>query len=169
MVKPEKIIRALAGSYSMVNNTSWRNGIEDPNPLGLGAFGIITYTPWGYMSANMAARDPTMRPTNINWAPKANDSDADWALVGKHALSYAGPFRLNESVPATETEGQLLHGPIEVASVPTMEGLTFVRNYTVVKVKNDGTYFRVAARSASGEFYAEIWWKKIPGASLSGQ
>lgn len=181
MVKPDKIIRALAGSYSMVNTTrypsrslhltcsnsnifSWRNGIEDPNPMGLGAGGIITYTTWGYMSANMAAKDPAMRPTSISWAPKPNDSDADWALVGKHALSYAGPFRLNESVPATETEGQLLHGPIVVASVPLMEGVTFVRNYTVFK-RDDDTYFRVSSRNAAGDFYAEIWWKRLEDAS----
>ncbi len=110
------------------------------------------------MAANMAATEPEWRPTNINWAPKDNDSDTDWAMVGKHAMSYAGHFSLNTSVPATEVKGQLLHGPIVAASVPTMVGKTQVRNYEVIE-RQEGVYLKVAV--GSNGLDSEIWWIRV--------
>jgi len=112
------------------------------------------------MSANMAATEEGLRPQNVTWPPKKTDSGRDWEYVGKYAMSYASPFRLNDTFPATEKEGQLVHGPIAIASVPSWIGTTQARNYTVVK-RDDGTYLRIWAASATGDFLAELWWKKL--------
>jgi len=46
----------------------------------------------------MAATEPEFRPINITFPTKANDSEADLALVARHAMSYAGPFRAEVDV-----------------------------------------------------------------------
>jgi len=110
------------------------------------------------MSANMAATEKEWRPQNITWPPKETDSDEDWAEVGKHAMSYAGYFSLNQSVPATKFKGQLLHGPMVAASVPAMVGATQIRNYVVYE-REDGVYLMVSIPSETTR--SEIWWKRI--------
>ncbi|KAM7183209.1 Lipocalin-like domain containing protein [Rhypophila sp. PSN 637] len=163
-VQHEDIIAALAGTYSLINNTVTRNGTIQPDGSGWGRnpSGLLTYTRWGYMSANMAATEPDWRPDSIEWPPKATDSDADWLLVGKHAMSYAGPFSLNASVPATKTQGQLLHGPMHVASVPSMVRDTQKRDY-FVKEQDGVTYLYVYATGVSNgvDFRSEIVWQRV--------
>lgn len=107
----------------------------------------------------MAATEEEWRPHNIAWPPKETDSDADWALVGRHAMSYAGHFRINESVPATKYRGQLLHGPMVVASAPAMVGVTQARNYEVHQ-QGDATYLMVWMGS-TWDNRAEVWWKRV--------
>lgn len=101
-----------------------------------------------------------MRPsaTKLGWPPKSNDSDTDWALVGRNGLAYTGPFRLNESVPATETQGQIIHGPLTAASLPSMVGTSITRDYRVYN-RDEGIYLHLSGRF--GSFYAEVWWKKL--------
>ncbi|KAK0613498.1 hypothetical protein B0T14DRAFT_526391 [Immersiella caudata] len=113
------------------------------------------------MSANMAATEPDSRPQTVFWPPRDNHSDPllDWILVGRHAFSYASPFRLNESVHATMETGQLLHGPITVSSVPSMIGQTLVRDYRVVEME-DGVYLKVG-NPPNGLTTNEIWWKRV--------
>ena len=73
-------------------------------------------------------------------------------------MSYAGRYSLNESVPATAQRGQLLHGPMMVASVPSMVGAVQARNYTVIE-REDGVYLKV---SPSGvDVNSEIWWRRV--------
>ena len=123
--------------------------------------GILTYTTHGYMSATMASRDPAVRPQNLRWPPSSsNGSDADWVLIGRNAMSYAGRFHLNEDLPASKTAGQLLHGPIEVSSMPYMVGKTQVRNYTVTQQGGE-TYLKVWAQGETGDSKAEICWRRI--------
>lgn len=45
------------------------------------------------------------------------DSDDDWALVGKHSIGYAGPITISRDIPANTTSGQIFHGPLVVANV----------------------------------------------------
>lgn len=112
------------------------------------------------MAANIAATEEEVRPVNIRWPPKDTDADADWALVGKHAMSYAGFFSINASVPATTHRGQLLHGPMVAASVPVMVGSTSPRNY-VVHEREEATYLLVSVASDDPTFRSEIWWKRV--------
>ena len=145
----------------MANRSSRVNGTAQTPTSPLDGPGIITYTPWGQMSANMVDADPMVRPTNISWPPKETDSDSDWVMVGRHAMASAGPFRLAESPPPTPRAGQVLHGPIAVASVPSLVGTTFARNYSLHTRAGDGTYLRIHVLSAAQSSEIEIWWKKI--------
>jgi len=131
------------------------------NTFGEVPVGLITYTRYGYMSANMAATETEWRPLNIGWPPKTNDSDTDWALVARHSMSYAGKFSINESVPSTIYQGQLLHGPMTVASVPDMVGATQRRNYLVWE--HDGETYLVVSVPIDDDSTArsEIVWRRV--------
>ncbi|KAK3324982.1 Lipocalin-like domain-containing protein, partial [Apodospora peruviana] len=161
-INSTEIIAALAGTYQLINVTSYHKPPSTPpgpSNWGPDPVGLLTYTREGYMSANQAATVPEWRPTNIVWPPKDNDSDADWALIGRHAMSYAGHFSINTSLPATTTHGQLLHGPLVVASMPYFVGQVQVRNYTV-KEQDGETYLFVHAGNVSA-LMSEILWRRV--------
>ena len=84
------------------------------------------------MSAVMSLTDRTVRPLTVGRPPKTSDSASDWALVGKNSFSFAGRFRINNDLPVSVKEGQLLHGQMDVASVPSFERTTEARNYSLV-------------------------------------
>ena len=139
--------------------TSWRNGtLVSNNAWDAAPVGLLTYTRYGYMSANMAATEEAVRPKTVRWPPQDTDPVEDWALVRSHAMSYAGHFSINQSVQATEYKGQLLHGPLVAASVPAMVGTTQVRNY-VVHERADGVYLMVWTETPS--IRSEIWWTRV--------
>ncbi|KAK3356720.1 Lipocalin-like domain-containing protein [Lasiosphaeria hispida] len=152
------LLAKLAGSYILVNTTAWNNGTELPNSLGNNYTGILTYTRTGWMSANLASTDAEFSPQNITWPPRENNSDTDWLLAAKHALSYAGQLSVSDAYPATEEEGQLIHGPLTVSSLPSWRGTLQLRNYTVYK-RDDGVFLKIWAYR--GDFKTHIWWKRL--------
>jgi hypothetical protein len=111
------------------------------------------------MSATITATEPENRPRNLTFPFLANQTDADWALVGKHSIGYAGPLRINTALPATKSNGQIFHGPLIVANVPSMANATHKRNYTVVE-RDEGTFLRIGSQREGG-FTGELWWKKL--------
>lgn len=124
--------------------------------------GILTYSASGYMSATLTATETELRP-NVTFPFQVNDTDSDWALVGKHSIGYAGPFRINPDLPANATQGQLFHGPLTVANVPTMVGQEQRRNYTVVSRWEAGKqvkYLRIGSERGRG-YRGELWWKRL--------
>ncbi|KAK0710690.1 hypothetical protein B0H67DRAFT_684455 [Lasiosphaeris hirsuta] len=127
------LLKKLAGSYVLLNTTAWNNGTELANPLGENYTGILTYTRTGWMSANLASIDTEFSPQNISWPP-------------------------HDAYPATEEEGQLIHGPLTVSSLPSWRGTLQARNYTVYK-RDDGVFLRIWAYS--GVFKTHIWWKRL--------
>ena len=157
------ILKALSGTYSLVNTSSSRNGEPIPDlPYGKAPVGLLIYTESGFMSATITATEPEFRP-NLTFPYQPNDSDADWALVGKHSIGYAGPYSVNEELPATETEGQIFHGPLTVANVPTWEGQKGKRNYTIVEVEENGEevkYLKIGSERGNG-YRGILWWKKV--------
>ncbi|KAK1759901.1 Lipocalin-like domain-containing protein [Echria macrotheca] len=161
MVSPTEIINALAGTYTLLNNTvlNLTSNTLLPSSWGDSPTGHLTYTRYGYMSAVMAATVPAWRPTDVRWPPKDSDPPHSWELIGRHSMSYAGPFALNASVANTATAGQLLHGPMEVASVPDMVNNTQARSYVVVERGEDEVYLNVWLLSQ--ELRSEIWWRRI--------
>ncbi|KAK3360621.1 Lipocalin-like domain-containing protein [Lasiosphaeria hispida] len=160
MVKIADIVNALTGTYSLLNNTVFYvdNGTQIPSTWGNSPSGLLTYTKYGYMSAVMAATVSSWRPTDIRWPPKETDRAYAWELVGRHSLSYAGPFALNSSVANTKTQGQFLHGPIMTASVPAMVNETQARNYHVTEQGGE-VYLNVWLTSQG--LRSEIWWKRV--------
>ncbi|KAJ4357738.1 uncharacterized protein N0V89_002314 [Didymosphaeria variabile] len=157
-VKTQDIINALAGTYTLVNTSSTLNNVPVPDAAyGEAPVGILTYSKSGYMSATIVATEPAFRP-NLTFPYQENDSDADWALIGKHSLGYAGPFSVNEALPANKTGGQLFHGPLVVANVPTWVGTQQKRNYTVIKEGRD-TLLRIGSERGGG--IGVLWWKRV--------
>lgn len=111
------------------------------------------------MSATITATEPEYRPSNLTFPFLESQSDADWALVGKHSIGYAGPWSVNTALPATKTNGQVFHGPLLLANVPSMVNVTHRRNYTVVE-RGEGTFLRIGSQRDGG-FTGELWWKRL--------
>lgn len=135
------------------------NGAPIPDAAyGSAPVGILTYSRSGYMSATITATEPELRPS-LTFPFQASDLDSDWALVGKHSIGYAGPFRVNEALPANRTSGQVFHGPLTVANVPTWVGTEQKRNYTVVREGSD-TLLRIGSERGGG-YRGVLWWKRV--------
>lgn len=120
------------------------------------------YSASGWMSATITATESWLRP-NLTFPFQANDTDADWALVGKHSIGYAGPLRLSTDIPANKTNGQVFHGPLTVANVPTWVGANQRRNYTVIHVKEEGKkvrYLKIGSERGGG-YRGLLWWKRV--------
>jgi len=117
------------------------------------------------MSTVMSATDPQERPLGVGWPPRANDSTDDWALVGKNAFSIAGRFRAvsddGDGDGDDVARGQVIHGPIEVASVPSFVGTTEERNYTVVRQENGAVYLGWHLWLDDAGSRASVFWKRI--------
>lgn len=110
------------------------------------------------MSATITATEPALRP-NLTFPFQASDLESDWALVGKHSIGYAGPFRVNEALPANKTSGQVFHGPLTVANVPAWVGTEQRRNYTVVREGKD-VLLRIGSERGGG-YRGVLWWKRV--------
>ncbi|KAI1138603.1 Lipocalin-like domain-containing protein [Hypoxylon sp. FL0543] len=150
MVKPEDVIKAITGTWLYLNVTSYfDNGtISHHEDAGLGRFpvGILTYNANGWMSANFMSSRPEDRPPNIDIETQDVGTDAEWALIGKHTLAYAGPWYVSETTEEVDV-GQITHGPTKVAWVPTWVGKEFQKNYTLY----DGAgVMRFKSRSQEG-------------------
>ena len=108
----------------------------------------------------MTSTDPATRPEHLRWPPSANDSDADWALIGRSVLSYTTPFHINEDLPASEVHGQIMHGPIEIASAPYLVGTVLIRNYTAMR-RDGEEYLMLQALSDNKDSKSDILWRRI--------
>ncbi|KAH7311360.1 Lipocalin-like domain-containing protein [Stachybotrys elegans] len=160
MVNHTAILAALAGTYSLINTTSYFNG--DPIPdaaYGAAPVGVIHYSKSGYMSATISATEPELRPQELTFPFTPDQDDADWALVGKHSIGYAGPLRISDAVPATAESGQVFHGPLIAANVPRWVGTSQVRNYTIVR-RGEQTFLQIVSRRDGG-YTGELWWERL--------
>ncbi|KAF2207093.1 hypothetical protein CERZMDRAFT_115421 [Cercospora zeae-maydis SCOH1-5] len=156
----QAILDALAGTYSLVNTTSARDGVPIPDDAyGKKPVGIITYSKSGWMSVSITATEPEWRPENLTFPFQPEDSDHDWALVGKHSIGYAGPVTISRDIPANTTSGQIFHGPLVVANVPSWQGALHRRNYTIHKT-GEGELLRIQS-TRDGGFTGELWFRKV--------
>jgi hypothetical protein len=171
-----EILKALAGTYSLVNTTRYPTFLSttpcstsdihsalNGNPIpdeayGAAPVGLLIYTATGWMSATITATEPEFRP-NLTFPYQPNDTDADWAAVGRHSIGYAGPLRLSDAIPANETNGQVFHGPLTVANVPTWVGANQRRNYTIVEEGGE-KYLKIGSERGGG-YTGTLWWKKV--------
>lgn len=119
--------------------------------------GILTYSRSGFMSATITATEEHLRPENLTFPFQPEHSDEDWALVGKHSIGYAGPFTINEEVPATPTHGQIFHGPLTVANVPSWVGSKQRRTYTLYE---SGRLLHIHSERGGG-YEGELWWERL--------
>ncbi|KAI1376550.1 Lipocalin-like domain-containing protein [Hypoxylon crocopeplum] len=160
MVKPEDVIKAISGSWLYLNKTSfYDNGTisdkEDPT-LGRNPVGMLTYDSAGYMSANFMSSRTDDRPADIDTAKPEYGSDAEWALIGKHILAYAGPWYVSVTTDDVET-GQITHGPTDIAWLPTWVGIELWKNYTLFE---DGKTMRFISKTQNG-LLSDMYFKRL--------
>ncbi|OHF02911.1 hypothetical protein CORC01_01669 [Colletotrichum orchidophilum] len=157
-MQPTEILAILAGTYQLLNTSATRDGVTVPDrTYGSNPVGILSYSKSGFMSATITSTNPEDRPANLTFPFEDSQSDADWALVGKHSIGYAGPLRISDAIPANATFGQVLHGPLTVANVPSMAGGSQARNYTLYE---DGKILRISTQRDGGN-RGELWWKRL--------
>jgi hypothetical protein len=116
--------------------------------LGTDPEGLLIYHPFGYVSVNLWSTDPGDIP-----APADNYTDAEWALIGHHTLSYAGALQVWEG--SNETTGTLTHGPLVMSSYPKWVVTNQTRNYTV------------SAKAHEGRDVLMLWSENIENDSVS--
>lgn len=75
-------------------------------------------------------------------------------------LCYAGPLSVSDLIPASNTSGQVIHGPLDVATIPAWVGTSQARNYTVFEDPNGDTLLRITSPRPTGT--ANLWWRKLP-------
>jgi hypothetical protein len=66
---------------------------------------------------------------------------------------------LSDAFPANETNGQVFHGPLLVANVPTWVGQNQRRNYTVIE-NGEESYLKIGSERGGG-YTGTLWWKKV--------
>lgn len=111
------------------------------------------------MSATISATEPELRPQHLTFPFTPDQSDADWALVGKHSIGYAGPFSISDAIPATPESGQIFHGPLVAANVPRWVGSSQTRNYTIIHQDGE-TYLKIGSKRDGG-YTGELFWQKL--------
>lgn len=109
------------------------------------------------MTATITSTDPEDRPKGLTFPPEAGQSDADWANVARHMVAYAGPVTVGDAVPATNTSGQIFHGPLTVAHAPSWVGKMHLRNYTLYE---EGRLLRIGSKRDGGN-EGVLWWRRM--------
>lgn len=180
MVLPKAIAGVIAGSWLLLNNTPYvafsshliphliipstdLNG--DPLPgdpvLGRAPVGLLIYDAKGYMSANLASTDPEDRPMDLTYPSRPEQPDSEWAIVGRETLAYSGNLSATED--STAEKGQLIHGPLSVANVPSWTGTSQLRNYTVYDgPKGKATVLHIYTRNETSGVIGNLYWEKLP-------
>ena len=162
------------------------NGVSVPDlAFGEDPVGLLTYTPSGFMSLNIAASKHILRtqiwtrlkyssaqsqyrPANLTFPYNETDSKQDWALVGQHTLSYAGPWSVSHDDSTTEKSGSMVHGPIWVANVPKWTGIEEHSNYSVHETKSSEGFpkgtklLRMESKWDNGN-EGVLWWRRVDG------
>lgn len=88
------------------------------------------YTSSGFMSAVLTATAADLRPEDLTMPAEANQTDAEWALVGKHNLAYSGQFYFNRTLEHNDTNGQVIHGPLISSTLPSFVGSLQHRDFS---------------------------------------
>ena len=81
-------------------------------------------------------------------------------MIGKYALAYSGPFSINASVPATKKRGHVLHGPLTVANLPSLEDKILARDYLVFE-RGGEEFLNLSITNAATRRRADVLWMRI--------
>lgn len=115
------------------------------------------YTSSGFMSAILTTTDPSLRPQDLTLPAQANQSDAEWADVGKHTLAYSGPFYFNQTVPHNETSGLVVHGPLITSTLPAFVGSLQRREF---EFSDEFQTLHLTGNLGNG-IVDSLFWKKL--------
>ncbi|XP_014554954.1 hypothetical protein COCVIDRAFT_17420 [Bipolaris victoriae FI3] len=98
MANAKTILKALAGTYALINTTTLYNGIPGPDvQFRKDPRGMLVYTQTGYVSVVITDA------TNIT-------------------LSFAGPLNVDPVAVSTVVTGEIIYGPFIASNVPALIG-----------------------------------------------
>ncbi|GAB1317918.1 Lipocalin-like domain-containing protein [Madurella fahalii] len=147
---------SVVGTWLLHNYTTIRDGVPSLIPhWGSGINGVISYSQSGWVITSMASNDSSILPLDLAYPPTDNQSDAEWAMIGRSTLSYSGRYTV---YPSTHSTGRIEHGPLTGASVPTLIGSLLRRNYTIVK-SNDQVFVELSF--ITGQSEQVLWWRRL--------
>ncbi|KAI1390774.1 Lipocalin-like domain-containing protein [Hypoxylon trugodes] len=162
LTKPEDVVKAITGTWLYLNVTSYYdNGTisrHEEASLGRYPVGLLNYNAQGFMSANFMSARPEDRPPGVDTEKIEIGTDAEWSLIGKHTLSYSGPWYVSETTKDVEV-GQITHGPTRVAWLPSWVGKELVKNYTLLE---DGTIMRLRSKNDEG-INGDMFFTRLAG------
>ncbi|MFG2359001.1 lipocalin-like domain-containing protein [Streptomyces sp. NPDC048521] len=143
----EEVRRKLLGAWELVSYTATSTDGEVIHPLGPAPYGLIVYTPQGYMSAQLGRGDRTaLRSARLE---DASAEELARAAVGY--LAYGGPF---EVVDATTVEHH-----VTTSLFPNWIGRSQVR-----KVSFEGSLLKLAVATPTrlwgAQRTAELTWRR---------
>ena len=109
------------------------------------------------MSANLMSTDPAHQVNQTG-----DLTDADFAKIARHSLSYAGELSVWEG--SNETVGTLTHGPLLTSTRPKWLTTIQIRNY-VFWEKNfeDRDVLHLWLRNETADSVANLWWVRPEG------
>ena len=108
------------------------------------------------MSANIASTNPAEFPNTDN---DTTLNDSDYALIGRHQLSYAGELQLWEG--SNETVGTLTHGPLTMANRPSWLRNNQTRHYAVSKDNFQGRdVLHLFIANEKNDSIANLFWAR---------
>ncbi|KAI1082939.1 Lipocalin-like domain-containing protein [Whalleya microplaca] len=152
-----RTLQLFSGCFALLNITRTQNGTHIPDSTGgNNPAGTIIYSIDGYVSVLIHATEPEWRPVNVTMQDQGSEFDGQWALIGKHTGAYSGPFSFNESLIVNDTHGQILHGPLETATLPSSIGRLQYRNFSFT---DDGEYLNLVGELAPG-VVDSLWWQR---------
>ena len=110
------------------------------------------------MSAVLTATDPELRPSELTLPAQDNQTDHEWAEVGRHTLAYAGPFYFDESkVSVDGLSGEIIHGPLLTSTLPTFVGSCQHRQFQFTE---DGKYLTLVGDLGNG-IIDNLKWERL--------
>ncbi|MEW1773549.1 lipocalin-like domain-containing protein [Streptomyces sp. NPDC086777] len=145
----DRVRERLLGAWRLVSYTATSTDGEVISPLGPTPYGLIVYTPEGYMSAQLGRGDrPPLRSARLEDA-----ADDELARAAAGYLAYGGPFEVVG--PAT------VEHHVTTSLFPNWIGRSQVR-----QVSFDGPLLvlRVATptRLWGADRTAELTWSRLP-------
>lgn len=152
----------FVGAFNLLNITRTQNGtVISDSTYGENPAGVIMYTPTGFMSAVLTTTDPSLRPLDLTLPAQDNQTDTEWAEVGRHTLAYSGPFHFNQNVTSNKDirHGQIIHGPLITSTLPRFVGSLQRRNFTFTE---DAMYLNLIGDLGNG-VVDNLWWERLSG------
>jgi hypothetical protein len=143
----EEVRRKLLGAWQLVSYTAVSTDGDVVQPLGPTPYGLIVYTPEGYMSAQLGRGDRAPLPS----ARLEDAASDDLARAAIGYIAYGGPFTVVD--PAT------VEHHVTTSLFPNWIGRPQVRTVTF-----DGPYLRLAVATPTrlwgADRTAELTWSR---------
>lgn len=158
--------RLFLGAFQLLSIIRTRDGstIADIT-YGEHPAGVISYTSSGFMSAILTASDTELRPSELTLPSQETQSIDHWAEVGKHSLGYAGPFHISDRGDSGALKGEVVHGPLLTATLPSWVGTKQKRKF---EFSPDGRHLTLVGDLGNG-VVDTLQWQRLEDGTQTGK